>query len=194
MEDNLTDALLMAGAVLIFVIAITTSMSSFTKMRSQIDAIIQEDSKLEYAIEDLSGKSTYLNYKSSNENQGIRTVGVETVISSMYRVSKENYIVYINTKNNIPNLEEFKTDIKDSSKYFNRNISNSEKLLKYNNVYAITINEDNFNVEQLLENGLYNNLKGKKFKEYLGIYQENTDADESNRTTYRVITYVEIVT
>lgn len=194
MEDNLTDALLMAGAVLIFVIALTTSMSSFTKMRSQIDAIIQEDSKLEYAIEDSSGESIYLNYKSSNENQGIRTVGVETVISSMYRVSKENYIVYINTKNNIPNLEEFKTDIKDSSKYFNRNISNSEKLLKYNNVYAITINEDNSNVEQLLENGLYNNLKEKKFKEYLGIYQENTDADESNRTTYRVITYVEIVT
>ena len=149
MEDNLTDALLMAGAVLIFVIALTTSMSSFTKMRSQIDAIIQEDSKLEYAIEDSSGG--YLNYKSSNENNPIRIVGIETLISSMYRVSKENYIVYINTKNNIPNLEEFKIDIKDSSKYFNRNISNGEKLLKYNNVYAITINEDNSNVQELLE-------------------------------------------
>lgn len=178
MEDNLTDALLMAGAVLIFVIALTTSMSSFTKMRSQIDAIIQEDSKLEYAIEDSSG--TYLNYKSSNENQAIRTVGVETVVSSMYRVSKENYIVYINTKSNLGITEK-----NISNDYFNGVLTN-----RY--TYAITINEDNSNVQQLLKNGLYDKLKGKKFKEYLGIYQENTDADESNRTTYRVITYVEV--
>ena len=137
MEDNLTDALLMAGAVLIFVIALTTSMSSFTKMRSQIDAIIQEDSKLEYAIADSSGG--YLNYKSSNDNNPIRTVGIETLISSMYRVSKENYIVYINTKKD---LGITKIDI--SNEYFNGILSN-------NNTYAITINEDNSNVQELLE-------------------------------------------
>lgn len=184
MEDNLTDALLMAGAVLIFVIALTTSMSSFTKMRSQIDAIIQEDSKLEYAIEDSSGKSTYLNYKSSEESEAIRTVGIETIISSIYRVTTENYIVYINTKNPLDGLEEAKIDGND---YFKGKLGN-------NNTYAITINQDNSDLKKLFEEKkLYEKLikTSGKFKEYLGIYQENNETDESNKPTYRVITYVE---
>ena len=42
------------------------------------------------------------------------------------------------------------------------------------------------------EEGLYEKLKDKKFKEYLGVYQEKTDesVDRINKTTYRVITYV----
>ena len=38
---------------------------------------------------------------------------------------------------------------------------------------------------------LYSSIKDKKFEEYLGVYQDNTDATEENKITYRIITYVE---
>lgn len=90
MEDNISDALIMAGAILIFVIALTISMSSFTTMRTQIDQIVELDYKLDL-IRDEDGN--YMNYHTSESD--VRIVGVETVVSSMYRVKKENYVIYI---------------------------------------------------------------------------------------------------
>ena len=83
-----------------------------------------------------------MNYKSSNENNPIRTVGIETLISSMYRVSKENYIVYINTDKDL-GIHEITID--DSIYFYEKS------KLKNTNTYAITINEDNSNVQKLLE-------------------------------------------
>lgn len=73
---------------------------------------------------------------------------------------------------------------------FNNQYKNSMYIPSSNNTYEITINGENSNIQKF-EKGLYENLKDKKFKEYLGIYQENTSANEANRTTYRVITYVQ---
>lgn len=193
MVDNLSDALYMAGAILIFVIALTVSMSSFTEMRTQIDEIIEADSKLELVTDEQG----YINYMSGkdelNEDLDVRVVGPETVVSSMYRVAKENYIVYIKMDNIPSEIDTITLSQKglDAQKYKGTDI-----IEKNDEIIEITINGQNSNIDVLLEDkGLYKALikdNGKKFKEYLGVYQESSGADEANKTTYRVVTYVEI--
>lgn len=190
MVDNLTDALYMAGAILIFVIALTVSMSSFTEMRTQIDEIIEADSKLELVTDE---NDKYINYISGKDESDARIVGPETVISSMYRVVKENYIVYIKM-DDIPS--EISTTTLSEIGLQEQKYKEDIIIGKNEDIIEITINGKNSNIDVLLnEKGLYEVLtknKGKKFKEYLGVYQEASEADEVNRTTYRVITYVEV--
>lgn len=180
MVDNMYDAVIMAGSMVIFIIALTVCISSFSTMRSKIDGIIEYDAKLDL-LTDESGN--YINYYTHDSD--VRTVGVETVVSSMYRVPKENYVVYI------AGLDTISTEIKETSlsqKYNDDTIIGStDKVIK------ISINGENYDIDRILgEYGLYKKLKGKKFKEYLGVYQLGTDdsVDEINKTTYRVITYV----
>lgn len=193
MVDNLSDALIMAGAVLIFVLALTVSMSSFTVMRTQIDEIVELDSRIDLAKNDKG----YLNYISTSpDNLDIRVVGIETIVSSMYRVAKENYVIYIKTKDykygDATGMYLKDEGLSSQSYGTEEIIKDDEKILQ------ITINGTNSDATTLLKDtdedgkGLYNKLKDKKFKEYLGVYQENTGASEANRTTYRVITYVEV--
>ena len=182
MADNISDALIMAGAILIFVIALTVCMSSFTTMRSQIDSIIEYDYKLDLVTDE---NGNYINYHTSNSDA--RTVGIETVVSSMYRVAKENYVVYIAGLDSIPSGIT-KTNLNEPQKYNNEEIINTT-----DEVIKISISGANYNVDKILnEYGLYEKLKNEKFKEYLGVYQLATDesVDEVNKTTYRVITYV----
>ena len=182
MEENLSDAILMAGAMIVFIIALTFSMSSFRVVTKTIDEILQYDSKIDLVTDE---NHNYLNYETAgNDESKSRTVGIETIISSIYRISKENYIVYINTDVNLDS-----TGMTKKSN-FNNQYKNSTYIPSSNNTYEITINGKNSNI-QGFDKGLYQNLKDKKFKEYLGIYQENTSANEANRTTYRVITYVQ---
>ena len=95
MED-IVEALYMAAAMLTFVIALTVSMSSFTNIRSQIDEILFAETKVDLATDDAGN---YINYRTSTNNAN-RIVGADTIISSMYRVKKENYVVYIVFNNN----------------------------------------------------------------------------------------------
>lgn len=71
-------------------------------------------------------------------------------------------------------------------------MSGSEIINSTEKVIKISINGENYNIENLLKNGLYDIMKDKKFKEYLGVYQLATDESvaDVNKTTYRVITYV----
>lgn len=198
MVDNLSDALLMAGAVLIFVIALTVSMSSFTTMRSQIDEIVQSEEKIDL-VTDNSGN--YLNYEkaSTGKYNDVRVVGVETVVSSMYRVAKENYIVYIKLTNYSDYPSDTITTISDSQVYKNLNTKSPTELEENlinsgSKIMKIDINGKNSNITALLDDkGFYEILKGKKFYEFLGVYQKESGegVDASNKTTYRVITYVE---
>lgn len=99
MEENLSDAILMAGAMIIFIIALTFSMSSFRVVTKTIDEILQHDARIDLITDE---HHNYLNYETAGGNESkSRTVGIETVISSIYRISKENYIVYINTDVNL---------------------------------------------------------------------------------------------
>lgn len=172
MEENVSDALMMAGAMIIFILALTFSMSSFTTVRTTIDEIFQRDTKVDLVTDE---SHNYLNYMKA-EDDSIRTVGIETVISSIYRLSKENYKVYINTDIELSELEEMTVD---NTKYFSRNDNDNSYT------YELTIHS-NINFEEL-----YGKLKDKGFKEYLGIYQEKSGASSENKPKYRVITYVQ---
>ena len=181
MVDNLSDALIMAGAVLIFIVALTVCMSSFTNMRTQVDEIVQRNTRIEFAKDEATGE--YINYMTADSD--IRIVGPETVISSLYRVEKENYKVYINMKG-MPSGIDKKTF---SSEY--KNVIITDPGWK---TIEISINGINSDIDNLLnKKGLYKALTStrKNFKEYLGVYQEKSEASSANKPTYRVITYVE---
>lgn len=183
--ENATDALIMAGSVLIFLIALSVCVSSFTTLRTEIDQIIEQTETVDMAQKN----GEYVNYIKKSDD-AIRVVGSETVVSSMYRAKKENYVIYIVLKNSLWKSKEFEKigmivnipDIKKSAD--NIIINKSVNVIKLIGSYDFDYILNKLN--------LYDSIKDKKFEEYLGVYQDNTDATEENKITYRIITYVEI--
>ena len=179
--ENATDALIMAGSVLIFLIALSVCVSSFTTLRTEIDQIIEQTETVDMAQKN----GEYVNYIKKSDD-AIRVVGSETVVSSMYRAKKENYVIYIV----LINSNEFEKrgmivkipDIKKSAD--NIIINKSDNVIKLIGSYDFDY--------ILNELKLYESIKDKKFEEYLGVYQDNTDATEENKITSRIITYIEI--
>lgn len=183
--ENATDALIMAGSVLIFLIALSVCVSSFTTLRTEIDQIIEQTETVDMAQKN----GEYVNYIKKSDD-AIRVVGSETVVSSMYRAKKENYVIYIVLKNSLRNSKEFEkrgmiVKIPDIKKSADNIIINKSK-----NVIKLIGSYDFDDILNKLK--LYESIKDKKFEEYLGVYQDNTDATEENKITYRIITYVEI--
>lgn len=83
MED-VVKALYIAFAVLILVIALTVSMNLFTQARQTADVIV-------FTIDE----SNYYDNLKANDNNIERIVGIETVIPTLYRYYKENFLVRI---------------------------------------------------------------------------------------------------
>lgn len=79
--ENAADALKMAAAVLIFVIALSTAMFGFTKARQAASAVMSKSDNTRY-------------YDSNNiDVLDSRIVGIETVIPTLYSYFKEGYTV-----------------------------------------------------------------------------------------------------
>ncbi len=74
-------------------VVLSLTLSSFSTFRNDLEDIILADERID-AAKDSSG--TYINYISSSEE--CRTVGIDTLANSLYRVYKENYIVVIKLK------------------------------------------------------------------------------------------------
>lgn len=99
--ENATQALQMAFAVLVFVIALTVSIVSFSNAKQAADSILYTKDEMNYyEYQGAKGKAA--------EN---RIVGLETVIPTLYKYYKENYTVvfkqgvYDYTTGNITNWE-----------------------------------------------------------------------------------------
>ena len=103
MEDAV-EALYMAAAVLLLLIALTVSISSFTKAKVQVEEINESETGIDLA-QDESGQ--YINYMSKNNDKN-RSVGADTVISSIRRISRESYTIYID--GDAAKLSGFKTE------------------------------------------------------------------------------------
>ncbi len=190
--ENVSDALIMAGQVLIFIIALTVCISSFTTLRMGIDSTINQTETIKFA-KDSDG---YINFIQSRDNGSTRIVGAETVVSSMYRAIKEDFIMYLELSNST--FESVKIKIGEIIKEKNKDgveIGSYKILYDTTNKWIkITIaNDANYRANALLKNGLYEIIKDKKFDERLGEYQENTNEGVSseNKKTYRIITYKE---
>lgn len=200
--DNAVEALYISAAVLVFMLALSLTLSSFSTFRNDLENIILSDERIDTAAitetdEEGKIKQNFINYISSSEE--CRTVGIETVANSLYRVYKENYIVVIKLKN--PNdYDAFKSSggtlkdysgmlIKGNGIAVNSGISkaniklqnyikdsNSKKLIDLSDsilVFSIPSarNDENY-INKALNAGLYNLLKDKTFIEYTGVYYE----------------------
>lgn len=190
--ENLVDALEIAFAVIIFAMALTFCISSFSSANNTVQEIVNlRDTRTEYT------------YVTPSENLS-RTVGLETIITSMYKAYEENFQIRFFDKNGkeIPlyyatdsngkikeeNGEKVKVtyiDLKDE------NYASAEEAMSH--LDFILSGKDN-KVTQIYKNqliytdGLYKYLSGKKFIESLGEYYQGKD---STKIKKRIITYTE---
>ncbi len=192
--ENASDALIMAGQVLIFIVALTICISSFTTVRAKVNEIVGQNEEIRMA----KSGNTYINFMESRNASSNRVVGAETVVTSMYRAIKEDYVIYIKFTDPA-DIER----IKDNN-YINKMEATKNSEVKNNGVSIIetgnvlikvTIGSDtNQDVNKVLkEDGgnLFEIMRDKKFNEYLGEYQKNTDSSTENKKVNRIITYVE---
>lgn len=96
--ENAVDALKIAAAVLVFVIALTIAFALLSQAKATSDIML-------FA----SDKTNYYTYSNKAENPAGRIVGADVVISSLYRYYKESVVVRVYDKNNTL-IEEFNTE------------------------------------------------------------------------------------
>ena len=202
--ENAVDALKMAGAVLLFVLAISVAIVSFGQAREAADTI------LDYKDRETVYIDGNLYYKTTGTE---RTVGLETIIPTIYRAYIENYkIVFEGLNEPIYTLKlsgntkiaKYTIDLEtktttDGIQINNVTLANDEQKSEFlcgilYNDFTKSGSAENFkkkyNVE-LPTNSLISRLKGKKITEYLGVYHQNDNEDvpDVNKTEKRIITY-----
>lgn len=207
--ENASKALIMAGAMLIFVLALTISISSFSVARQTTQTIVEEtDREYDY---------TYvpINYENNGRTVINRTVGVETIVPTLYRAYKENYIIRFYDANGQPlNVYQKKVNGKfqetNEINLENEAIGNQEKATLFIDSILNNNLQNNFNNSKNLSNkGFYSIIENKKFKEELGVYYiediinnendkatnddyTNSTVSDINKTKKRVITYTQV--
>lgn len=204
--ENASDALIMAGEMLIFIVALTVCISSFTKVRVEIDKIVGQKETVQMAKNEENQE--YVNYIKSKKNNSIRVVGAETLFPSMYRAIKENYVIYIKLKDYQDDYIKnsgivLTTATKDVSAIIRNSdgtTSSSKVINNGDSIIKITIGSKTAKINQnvnaiLKDNGkkFFNYIKEKEFYEYLGEYQDwaATGVSSEDRAIHRIITYVE---
>lgn len=205
--ENASEALFMAFAVLVFVVALSIGISSFSLARQTTQAIVDRTDR------DFDYKYISSTLNSEGKAMEIRTVGVETIVPALYRAYKENYIVrFYKEENGTTNpLNIYKRKVNGKMVETNEinlekeSIANQEKAtlfidkVLYGGLKNVTSFNNNF--ENLQVNGFYDIIKKTKFKEELGVYyiedvnngESNSNDDEIsevNKTEKRVITYI----
>lgn len=205
--ENVAGALKMAFGFLVFVIAISLSISTFSNARQTIDSIISYRDKTQ----------DYVYVTKANENN--RTVGIESIIPAMYKAYSENYRIEFYIKHSQDGQEEklilYKTrdtqytqewtninyiDLEDekfaneneaiehlntlltNGKYTFTNIQGAKvtkTIASYKKVSSLgrTLYEETTDIT----NGLYNYFENKNFEERLGeYYQEDKSAGKES--------------
>lgn len=179
--ENGVQALKIGASILIFVLAITITISVFTSATQALNRIFSAEEAQEY-VKDEAGN--YLNFVSFDG--GTREVKIDTIIPSIYRAYKENYAVYF-----------YQSDGTDLVLYQKENGEKVNYIDLEQGRYKIneTTNPAD-SITKLLEDSLYTTLKGKTFTEKLGEYymedvEGETETAEVNKTKKRVIAYIE---
>lgn len=180
--ENSTDALIMAGSVLLLIIALTVTISSLTNLRFQTQELLDSRDQL-LITKDTEGE--YINYlKSGNDSDSTRIVGIETVITAIRRMIKEDYVIFIKPSDATQySLGSSYDDLKVKIDHNN----NSIKL-------SISGTSNKYVSKEKLKELLYlvyDQFKEAQFDEYTGIYQNKTSegVSQANKSTYKIITY-----
>ena len=211
--ENAVDALKIAFAVMMFVLALTLSISSFSSASSAVTSLI--------SMNDRENEYTYV-----QPTEGLtRTVGIEAVVTSMYRAFEQNIEIYFKKNGElIPLCKKTQIDIPNYIvKYFDGtkqevdcidfSVESPKYMYMYIDILLTGYNENEINnlVDEYLDGktetekdkykemykaklkghtigneGIYKFLKGKKFTEEFGEYDQETGAGQIKK---RVITY-----
>ena len=163
--ENAAEALKMAAAVLIFVLALSISINSFSEVRQTSQTILN--------YRDREYDTTYVEDNGSTE----RIVGAETIIPTIYKSYKENYKIIFDFESyefdclyGYESFGEEEEEIRSGFEILGVRFVNKNGILKYFNGNAVK--------ESL---GVY--------------YQEDVDSEtkseisEVNKTEKRVIIY-----
>ena len=194
--ENAVDALKMAGAVLIFVLAISIIILFFGQVRETADTILDYKDRETLYIE-----GNYYYKQTGTERQ----VGLETVIPSIFRAYLENYkivfdgldkpIYRIKNKNG-ELLEKYTLDLETNKNLEYNNVVLADNEQKIEFIKKILYGSSTYDFKKMgisFENceSLYDQLKGKKVIEYLGVYYQNDSENvpDVNKTKKRIITY-----
>lgn len=104
--ENMADAIKIAGSVLMFVIGLSVAILSFGQVRETADII------LDYRDRETMYIDSSLYYGATNADNTLRltrTVGLESIVPSIYRAYLENYkIVFVGLRRTQSNLYYFK--------------------------------------------------------------------------------------
>ena len=191
--EKAAEALKMTGAVLLFIIAISVSIASFSDVRQSVDTILEyKDRETEYV------DGNYYYSQSSKDNE--RTVGLETILPTISRVYVENYKIIFEGLGSDPIYTVKKTGEKRYSLdgEFDNNIrgSGTEKEKSFLNavVYGQGKSEPTFNTYSdkiiLPGSSLYDRLKailtnvsGKVIVEKSGRYYQDDEKNANDNGT-----------
>lgn len=200
--ENAVDALKMGAAVMIFVLALSVSITAFSEAR------IASTVLLDYRDREAGlGESDYW-YPSDNTQ---RTVGLETIIPSIYRSMKENYKVVFDFKNNEDDYLYIKEIDGEEKKINTIELSTNEsfgdviiRIILYGKDKSGVNSETIQSIQDqkkiiFRDDSLYDRINdnNKMFKEYSGIFiqsESNTGkskAPDADKTIKKVITYKE---
>lgn len=196
--ENAVDALKIAGSVLLLIIALTVNISTFSRVKTEFEQIINNRENVKYAIDTTKEGNTYVNYLKSSGANYARIVKIETIVSSIRRLRKENYKVYIvlNNINDVNSLSsDLKIDLKYDLKYGDVTLANAGQTVIFYQLGGIqgiwTENNNSENFDKSISI-LYNELKGLDFVEYYGLYkEENANISDAEKKDRKIITYVQ---
>lgn len=191
--ENAAEALKMAGAVLIFVLALSIIILSFNQVREAADIII------DYRDRETSYIEGNYYYESTNS---VRNVNLETIIPSVYRAYLEEYTIVFEGIKPLYRLKNKEGEMVEQYTLGNESFLGNEKD-KAVFIRAILYGDFDTNKAEFLAkfggridlNGceeLYTQLKNKiNITEYLGVYYEddNPNIPDVNKNEKRIITY-----
>lgn len=201
--ENAADALKMAGAVLLFVLALSIIIPFFSQTRQTTDMILDARDR----------ETTYINgnlyYKATGTE---RQVGWETVLPTVMRAYLENYkVVFVGLSDPIYTIElsgtgktikKYSLDLEtnNGTEYQNVALANDDQKAEflcgilYHKYRNGATDPSQFNKKFNINIGsrsLSDMIMGKTIKEKLGVYYQNDDPNvpDANKTQKRIITY-----
>lgn len=193
--ENAAEALKIGAWVLIFIVALSIGINSFTQARQTMDTILEYNDR-EYSY-------TYIEENGSTQ----RDVGYEAIIPTIYRAYKENYKIIFPENDYVLYYKIDSLGNKEEVNYIDleKETLGSDEM-KEEFIKGILYGKENVdtskfpNIEFRNKNqALFNRLKNETLREYLGVYyqEETENAEESstpdaNKTKKRVITYEKV--
>lgn len=122
--ENASDALKMAFAVFVFIIALSIVFSLLTKIKETADMVLFH-----------TDKTNYYEWETGTLDNG-RVVGEDTIISSLYKQQKE--LTYISIKGNTQDIEFKPSDLQQARiEYIQQNL-NTGNTTYLENITEIT--------------------------------------------------------